>query len=125
MDRFGSLPEPARNLFRVARLRVGAARLGIERLDVGTTGGSVTFSDSTPVDPGALILLVQKSARALRFDGPKKVRFSGNFAEPEEKFVVAQAQLDALGSAWRAAESDSDQRLADSEKRGGERLSLR
>ena len=97
VDRFGSLPEPARNLFRIARLRVGAARLGIERLDVGATGGSVTFSDSTPVDPGALILLVQKSARALRFDGPNKVRFSGNFAEPEEKFVVAQAQLDALG----------------------------
>jgi transcription-repair coupling factor (superfamily II helicase) len=97
VDRFGTLPEPARNLFRVARLRVGAARLGIERLDVGATGGSVTFSDSTPVDPGALILLVQKSARALRFDGPNKVRFSGDFAEPEEKFVVAQAQLDALG----------------------------
>jgi len=97
VDRFGSLPEPARNLFRVARLRVGAARLGIERLDVGATGGSVTFSDSTPVDPGALILLVQKSARALRFDGPNKVRFSGNFAEPEEKFAAAQAQLDALG----------------------------
>jgi transcription-repair coupling factor (superfamily II helicase) len=96
VDRFGSLPEPARNLFRVARLRVGAARLGIERLDVGATGGSVTFSDSTPVDPGALILLVQKSARALRFDGPNKVRFSGNFTEPEEKFAAAQAQLDAL-----------------------------
>ncbi len=97
VDRFGTLPEPARNLFRVARLRVGAARLGIERLDVGATGGSVTFSDSTPVDPGALILLVQKSARALRFDGPNKVRFSGSFHEPEEKFVAAQAQLDAIG----------------------------
>jgi transcription-repair coupling factor (superfamily II helicase) len=97
VDRFGSLPEPARNLFRVARLRVGAARLGIERLDVGANGGSVTFSDSTPVDPGALILLVQKSARALRFDGPNKVRFSGSFAEPEERFVATQAQLDALG----------------------------
>jgi hypothetical protein len=25
------------------------------------------------------------------------VRFSGSFAEPEEKFVAAQAQIDALG----------------------------
>jgi len=97
VDRFGSLPEPARNLFRVARLRVGAARLGIERLDVGANGGSVTFSDGTPVDPGALILLVQKSARALRFDGPNKVRFGGSFAGPEERFAAAHAQIDALG----------------------------
>jgi transcription-repair coupling factor (superfamily II helicase) len=97
MDRFGSLPEPAKNLFRIARLRVGAAKLGIERLDVGQTGGSVAFGPDTPVDPGALILLVQKSGRALRFDGPSKLRFSGDFREPEDRFLAAQKQLEALG----------------------------
>ena len=96
IDRFGPLAEPARNLFRIARLRVGAARLGIERLDVGFSGGSVTIADGTPVDPGALILLVQKSSRALRFDGSNKVRFSGNFHEPEERFAAAQHKLEAL-----------------------------
>jgi transcription-repair coupling factor (superfamily II helicase) len=95
-DRFGTLPEPARNLFRMARLRAAAARLGIERLDIGPGGGSVSFADETPVDPGALILLVQKSARTLRFDGPSKLRFSGSFREPEERFAAAQAQLETL-----------------------------
>jgi transcription-repair coupling factor (superfamily II helicase) len=97
VDRFGVLPEPARNLFRVARLRMSAARLGIERLDVATSGGSVTFTDATPVDPGALILLVQRSARTLRFDGPSRLRFSGAHAEPDERFAAAQRLLDALG----------------------------
>jgi transcription-repair coupling factor (superfamily II helicase) len=87
-----------RNLFRIARLRVGAARLGIERLDLGSSGGSVTFAEGTPVDPGALILLVQKSSRALRFDGPSKLRFSGSFQEPEERFAAAQRKLEALGT---------------------------
>ncbi len=96
MDRFGLLPEPARNLFRIARLRVGAARLGIERLDVGHSGGSIAFGPDTPVEPGALILLVQKSGRALRFDGPSKLRFSGAFEEPEARFAAAQAQVEAL-----------------------------
>jgi transcription-repair coupling factor (superfamily II helicase) len=96
VDRFGMLPEPAKNLFRISRLRVGAARLGIERLDVGPAGGSVTFGEGTPVDPGALILLVQKSNRALRFDGPSKIRFTGQLREPEERFAAAQAQVDAL-----------------------------
>jgi transcription-repair coupling factor (superfamily II helicase) len=96
VDRFGTLPDPAKNLFRVARLRVGAARLGIERLDVGATAGSVTFATGTTVDPGALILLVQRSDRALRFDGPNKIRFTGQFAEPEQRFDAAQRQLAAL-----------------------------
>ena len=70
--------------------------LGIERLDVGATGGSVTFSDSTPVDPGALILLVQRSGRAMRFDGPSKLRFTGQHDEPEQRFEAAGKLLEAL-----------------------------
>jgi transcription-repair coupling factor (superfamily II helicase) len=96
VDRFGTLPEPARNLFRISRLRTAAARIGIERLDVGPTGGSVSFTPATTVDPGALILLVQRSNRALRFDGPNKIRFPGNFREPEARFEAAQAQVAAL-----------------------------
>ncbi|MDQ1344933.1 MAG: hypothetical protein QG586_463, partial [Pseudomonadota bacterium] len=97
VDRFGLLPEPARNLFRIARLRVAAARLGVERLDVAPTGGSVTFTDASPIDPGALILFVQRSSRAIRFDGPSKLRFSGAHGEPEERFAAAQRLLDGLG----------------------------
>ncbi len=96
VDRFGVLPEPARNLFRIARLRVAAARLGIERLDVGPAGGSIAFGPDTPVDPGALILLVQKSNRALRFDGPTRIRFGGDYPAAEDRYVVAQSRLDAL-----------------------------
>ena len=102
-DRYGLLPEPARNLFRIARLRVAAARLGIERLDVGTGGGSVSFGADTPVDPGALILLVQRSQRALRFDGPSKLRWSAEHAEPESRFEVARARLEALAGCVTAA----------------------
>jgi transcription-repair coupling factor (superfamily II helicase) len=96
VDRFGPLPEPARNLFQVARLRLAAAALGIERLDVAPNGGSVSFGPDTPVDPGALILLVQRSARTLRFDGPSKLRFSGAHTEPAHRFDAARRLLDSL-----------------------------
>jgi transcription-repair coupling factor (superfamily II helicase) len=78
-------------------LRVAAARLGVERLDVAPTGGSVTFTDASPIDPGALILFVQRSSRAIRFDGPSKLRFSGAHGEPEERFAAAQRLLEGLG----------------------------
>ena len=102
-DRYGVLPEPARNLFRIARLRVAASRLGIERLDVGAGGGSVSFGADTPLDPGALILLVQRSNRALRFDGPNKLRWSAEHAEPESRFEAARTRLDALAGCVTAA----------------------
>ena len=70
----------------------------IERLDVAPAGGSVTFAGITPVDPGALILLVQRSARAMRFDGPSKLRFAGQHEEPEQRFDAAGRLLDSLGS---------------------------
>ena len=98
IDRFGMLPDPARHLFRIARLRTAAARLGIERLDVAPAGGSVTFTDDTPIDPGALILLVQRSAKALRFDGPRKLRVAGTDREAEERFAAAQELLEALAT---------------------------
>ena len=97
MDRFGALPDPANNVFRIARLRVAAAPLVIERLDLGRTSGSVTFGDDTPLDPGALILLLQKSGRTMRFDGPKKIRFTGEWYEPDQRFAAAQKLLDELG----------------------------
>ncbi len=96
IDRFGTLPAPAKNLLRIARLRVGATRLGIERLDVGHAGGSVAFAADTPVDAGALIVLVQASAKTLRFDGPSRLRFTGRYEEPEERFAAAQRVLDQL-----------------------------
>jgi transcription-repair coupling factor (superfamily II helicase) len=96
VDRFGTLPEPARNLLRVARLRIAASALGVERLDVGPGAGSVAFSADTPVDPGALILLVQRSGRKLRFEGSTRLRFTGDFQEPQDRFSAADDLLARL-----------------------------
>jgi transcription-repair coupling factor (superfamily II helicase) len=98
IDRFGLLPEPAKNLFSIAQLRIDAERLGVERLDIGPAAGSVSFLDSTPLDPGALILIVQQHAGSMRFDGPQKLRFTGNWREPEERLRAARTLLSSLGS---------------------------
>ena len=96
VDRFGALPDPARNLFRIARLRVVAALCGVERFDIGGTSGSVTFVDDPPIDTGALLLFVQRHGKTMRFDGPKKIRFTGTWEQPEARFASAQQLLDGL-----------------------------
>ena len=85
-------------------MRVTAARLGIERLDVATSGGTVTFGETTSVDAAALILAVQRSARTMRFDGPRKLRFSGKFETEDERFAAAEQML-ALLSGCAAADT--------------------
>jgi transcription-repair coupling factor (superfamily II helicase) len=97
VDRFGLLPEPAKNLLRIARLRTAAGALGVERLDVGPGSGSLVFGADTPVDPGALILLVQRSGRTMRFEGSTRLRFTGDFQEPEDRFAAAQELLTRVG----------------------------
>jgi transcription-repair coupling factor (superfamily II helicase) len=97
-DRFGPLPEPTRHLFRIAGLKLAAARAGVERLDVGAAGGSVSFVDPTPLDPGALILMVQRQGKGMRFDGPNRLRFTGQHGEPEERFQAASRLLAVLES---------------------------
>src|SRR3546814_19499281 len=46
IDRFGLLPEPAKNLFAVAELKLTATGLGIRKLDLGERGGRIEFDRS-------------------------------------------------------------------------------
>jgi transcription-repair coupling factor (superfamily II helicase) len=90
-DRFGPLPEPARNLVRIARLKSRAAPLGIRKIDTSTAGGYVLFEEHTSVDPAKLIRLVQDPRGKYRLDGPLKLRFQAKLEKEEERFeFVAQ-----------------------------------
>jgi transcription-repair coupling factor (superfamily II helicase) len=44
VDRFGRLPEPLKQLFRVTALKLRMQPLGIKRLDLGSEGGKLEFN---------------------------------------------------------------------------------
>jgi transcription-repair coupling factor (superfamily II helicase) len=96
IDRFGLLPPPAKNLFRIAEFKQTARTLGLRKIDVGPGGGSVTFEPDTRVDPAALIRFVQQNSRTHRLDGGAKLRFLLNLEAEEKRFEAVQAALDAL-----------------------------
>ena len=86
IDRFGLLPEPVKNLFEVAELRLEAERIGITRLDFGPQGGRLEFSDDTRADPGVVIRLVQESRGRYRMDGPQTLRIRAEVTDARERF---------------------------------------
>ncbi|PZN31218.1 MAG: transcription-repair coupling factor, partial [Proteobacteria bacterium] len=96
IDRFGLLPQPAKNLFALAHLKQRARELGLRRLDIGPGGGSVTFAPDTRVDPGVLIRYVQQHSRTHRLDGGTKLRFTLDLEKEERRFAVAEELLTAL-----------------------------
>jgi transcription-repair coupling factor (superfamily II helicase) len=90
------LPPPAQTLFRVAGIRHRAARLGIRRIEANAAGGSLLFRVDTPVEPLALIHLIQDGSRQYRLDGQDKLRFNLDLSDPEARFVVVHRLLDRL-----------------------------
>jgi transcription-repair coupling factor (superfamily II helicase) len=65
-DRFGALPDPAEQLLDVVALRVRAAAMRIERLEVRGGQALVTFTPGTPVTPDALVALLRTRPRRVR-----------------------------------------------------------
>jgi transcription-repair coupling factor (superfamily II helicase) len=99
VDRFGELPEPARNLLQLARLRLRARELGIRRLELGPAGGSIQFEEHNRVDPARVIGLIQRQAQEYRLEGPLKLRITRALAQTETRFVRAEALLNHLAGA--------------------------
>jgi transcription-repair coupling factor (superfamily II helicase) len=96
IDRFGLLPVPAKNLFRIAEFKVQAKTLGIRKLDLHANGGQVTFAADAKLDPTSLILFVQRNMRTHRFDGPQKVRFVLPLENVEARFKAAEELLEGM-----------------------------
>jgi transcription-repair coupling factor (superfamily II helicase) len=96
IDRFGLLPEPAKNLFRIAGYKQTARELGLRKIDVGPGGGSVTFERDTRVEPATLIRYVQQNSRTHRLEGGTKLRFTLKLEKDEQRFTAVEQLLEAL-----------------------------
>jgi len=96
IDRFGLLPEPAKNLFRIAGYKQAARTLGLRKIDVGPGGGSVTFERDTRVEPATLIRYVQQHSRTHRLEGGTKLRFALKLEKDEQRFAAVEQLLEAL-----------------------------
>jgi len=97
IDRFGQLPDPARNLLDIAALRLMAQKIGIRRVEASDKGGFIQFAEKNKADPGWLIGLLQKEPQNWRLDGPTKLKFIRDPGERNQRMkgvreVVGQIQ---------------------------------
>ncbi len=91
IDRFGMLPQAAKNLVAIAEYKLQAKHIGVVKIEMGHQSGSIEFATDTKVDPGYIIQLIQKQPKQFRFDGPTRLKLI-NTPEP------AQKRLDMVSS---------------------------
>ncbi len=95
IDRFGRLPPPAERLFALTALKRRAERLGIEKIDMGPAGGSLRFGAVTPVDPLAVLTLVQERS-GFRLREANRLGFNVETDSADARFVFLNELFDAL-----------------------------
>ncbi len=85
IDRFGLLPEPAGRLFDLTALSHRAGRLGIEKIDLGAGGGTLTFAEKNPVPPERIIALIRGFPGTYRMSGGYQLNVREEMPEVEDR----------------------------------------
>lgn len=96
IDRFGLLPQATKNLVHIAKLRLKAQAIGINRIEASSTGGSIEFSDNTKVDPMQLMSLVQKQPTVYKIVPPNKFKFVRANEGEQDRFTLVTTLLNEL-----------------------------
>jgi transcription-repair coupling factor (superfamily II helicase) len=97
VDRFGSLPEPARALLDSHRLRIQGKPLGIARIDASDTAVLLQFVPHPPIEPIKVLRLVQ-SRRNYRLAGPDRIRIEAALPNVQARIAEIRRAFGELQS---------------------------
>ena len=103
IDRFGLLPDAAKNLLRVAAIKKTAMALGIEKIDAADSGGYLVFGPQSHIDPVALVQLVQNDSRTYKLQGSHRLQFRQDLGDVGKRFDAIEKLLQRLAVKESAA----------------------
>lgn len=95
IDRFGKLPEAAKALLETHKLRLSANQLGIIKIDSSNDATVLNFDVKPKVDPGKIILLIQKD-KNFKLLGPDRLRVNRTIPNVLERVQFIKELLKSL-----------------------------
>jgi len=96
VDRFGKLPPSTQTLFDIHRLRVLSQPYGVVKVDAAPHVITITFQPQPPIDPAAIIGLIQKN-KQIKLAGNNKLRIERELPEPAMRVQMVRDVLRSLG----------------------------
>nr|MBW4048039.1 transcription-repair coupling factor [Pseudomonadota bacterium] len=97
IDRFGRMPAAALNLLETHRLRLLAARYGVQKVDAAETQTLLQFRPNPPVDGARIIWLVQNH-RHVRLAGNDRLRIERDAKDGAARARLVRETLGLLGA---------------------------
>jgi len=96
IDRFGLLPDSAKNLIAVTTIKQRCSKLGIAKIEAHALGGAITFTDQPLIDPMYLVSLLQKQPNIFKLDGSSKLKFTIELENSNERLNWLKQLLDSF-----------------------------
>lgn len=96
IDRFGLLPEPAKNLLEITELKLRVQPYGIRKIEAGPASGRILFDASPSIDPSKLIQLIQQRPKEFKLEGGDTLKFFRDLADPSVRLPQVGRIIDQL-----------------------------
>lgn len=96
IDRFGLLPDAAKNLFGIAKIKLRAAANDIKQLEIGPSGASIEFVTKPNINIDNLIRKVAINPQEYRFTGAESIEVIRDMPESEDRLNLANEILDLV-----------------------------
>lgn len=76
IDRFGLLPDAAKNLLSVSEVKIAAGTLKVKKIEAHDKGGYIEFYPNADINPAYLVKLLQSQPQKFAMEGPTKLKFA-------------------------------------------------
>jgi transcription-repair coupling factor (superfamily II helicase) len=90
IDRFGPLPDEAKQLLRIVGIKANCKTACIERIDIGPKGCVLTLRNNSFPNPMGLVGLIQKNHAFWKIRPDQKIVVMGDWPTPEDRLKVAE-----------------------------------
>jgi transcription-repair coupling factor (superfamily II helicase) len=95
IDRFGLLPDYAKNLFEITRLKFKGQPVGVVKVEAGPEGGRILFGSEPKIDVERMVQLITQRPQVYKLEGDR-LRFQEPMASLPQRIETITNLLDAL-----------------------------
>lgn len=96
IDRFGLLPEFAKNLFEVTSMKLLTQSIGVEKITAVDSLVRIIFDLNANINPAHLIALIQSEPEVYKLNGTNTLIIYKDTTECEERVKILRHILDSL-----------------------------
>jgi len=96
IDRFGLLPDAAKNLLEVAALKIRLTPLGILKLEASDSGLNIEFDAQPKINTERLITMIQSNPSTYRLERGSRLKVSKPLKNRQHKLQTIHAVIESL-----------------------------